>query len=322
MGWLSLCYLYLIPLGLNPLIYTISAVILLGTLAIVAIITCWIRARRSFNSRSLRSNNTPQDYLDYISDNEFTPMTTSEFLASLQERPPTYNESEQIQSRITQEGDGERSDNPPPNSEQRQGRETGGSGENTNTEASGSSAAGPSSSSGARSSRRDASGDVTMQASGSSAAGPSSSSEARSSRRDASGDATMQASGSSAEPGLSQAGPSSSSEARSSRRDASGDAMMQASGRDLPVVGDLLGVDLDVPMQLEAAPQQPVDILTPTQEQISEIEATVGAVNERMRQIRQRERELNLRLQDDNREGNAVTGTMDTEDIFLFDRPV
>ena len=267
--------------------------ILLGTLAIVAIITCWIRARRSFNSRSLRSNNTPQDYLDYISDNEFTPMTTSEFLASLQERPPTYNESEQIQSRITQEGDGERSDNPPPNSEQRQGRETGGSGENTNTEAS-----------------------------GSSAAGPSSSSEARSSRRDASGDATMQASGSSAEPGLSQAGPSSSSEARSSRRDASGDATMQASGRDLPVVGDLLGVDLDVPVQLEAAPQQPVDILTPTQEQISEIEATVGAVNERMRQIRQRERELNLRLQDDNREGNAVTGTLDTEDIFLFDRPV
>ena len=258
MGWLSLCYLYLIPLGLNPLIYTISAVILLGTLAIVAIITCWIRARRSFNSRSLRSNNTPQDYLDYISDNEFTPMTTSEFLASLQERPPTYNESEQIQSRITQEGDGERSDNPPPNSEQRQGRETGGSGENTNTEASGSSAA----------------------------------------------------------------EPRNSSEARSSRRDASGDATMQASGRDLPVVGDLLGVDLDVPVQLEAAPQQPVDILTPTQEQISEIEATVGAVNERMRQIRQRERELNLRLQDDNREGNAVTGTLDTEDIFLFDRPV
>lgn len=292
-GWVSLCYRYLPPSGLNPLIYTISAVILLGTLAIVAIITCWIRARRSFNSRSLRSNNTPQDYLDYISDNEFTPMTTSEFLASLQERPPTYNESEQIQSRITQEGDGERSDNHPPNSEQRQGRETGGSGENTNTEAS-----------------------------GSSAAGPSSSSEARSSRRDTSGDVTMQASGSSAEPGLSQARPSSSSEARSSRRGTSGDATMQANSRDLPVVGDLLGVDLDVPVQLEAVPQQPVDILTPTQEQISEIEATVGEVNERMRQIRQRERELNLRLQDDNREGDAVTGTLDTEDIFLFNRPV
>ena len=220
-------------------------------------------------------------------------MTTSEFLASLQERPPTYNESEQIQSHMTQEeGDGESSDNRPPNSEQRQGRETGGSGENTNTEAS-----------------------------GSSAAGPSSSSEARSSHRDTSENPNTEASVSSVEPGLSQAGPSSSSEARSSRRDTSGDATMQASSRDLPIVGDLLGVDLDVPEQLEVVPQQSVDILTPTQEQISEIEATVGAVNERMRQIRQRERELNLRLQD-NREGDAVTGTLDTEDIFLFDRPV
>ena len=261
-NWVSLCYWP--PSGLNPLIYTISAVILLGTLAIVAIITCWIRARRSFNSRSLRSNNTPQDYLDYISDNEFTPMTTSEFLASLQERPPTYNESEQIQSRMTEtEGDrGESSDDRPPNSEQRQGRETGGNGGNSNTEAS----------------------------------------------------------GSSTEP--SQAEPSSNSGARSSRRDTSGGATMQASSRDLPAVGDLLGVDLDVPVHLEVVPQQPVDILTPTQEQISEIEATVGAVNERMRQIRERERELNQRLQDGNKEGDTVTGTLDTEDIFLFDRPV
>lgn len=88
-------YSYLI--GLNPLIYTISAVILLGTLAIVAIITCWIRARRSFNNRIFRPNTTPQDYFDYINDNEFTPLTSSEFAASLQERPPTYVESERIE---------------------------------------------------------------------------------------------------------------------------------------------------------------------------------------------------------------------------------
>lgn len=86
--------------GLNPLIYTISAVILLGTLAIVAIITCWIRARRSFNNRIFRPNTTPQDYFDYINDNEFTPLTSSEFAASLQERPPTYVESEQIEQNV------------------------------------------------------------------------------------------------------------------------------------------------------------------------------------------------------------------------------
>ena len=83
--------------GLNPLIYTISAVILLGTLAIVAIVTCWIRARRSFNNRIFRPNTTAQDYFDYINDNEFTPLTSSEFAASLQERPPTYIESERIE---------------------------------------------------------------------------------------------------------------------------------------------------------------------------------------------------------------------------------
>ena len=74
--------------------------ILLGTLAIVAIITCWIRARRSFNNRIFRPNTTPQDYFDYINDNEFTPLTSSEFAASLQERPPTYVESEQIEQNV------------------------------------------------------------------------------------------------------------------------------------------------------------------------------------------------------------------------------
>ena len=91
-------------IGLKPLIYTVASVVLLGTLAIVAIITCWIRARRSFQNRVMRPNNTPQDYLDYINDNEFTPLTTSEFLASLQERPPTYNQSEEM---IQQTGEGD-----------------------------------------------------------------------------------------------------------------------------------------------------------------------------------------------------------------------
>ena len=96
--FLILYHLFYSPhVGLNPLIYTISAVILLGTLAIVAIITCWIRARRSFNNRIFRPNTTPQDYFDYINDNEFTPLTSSEFAASLQERPPTYVESERIE---------------------------------------------------------------------------------------------------------------------------------------------------------------------------------------------------------------------------------
>ena len=89
--------LVVVLLGLNPLVYTISAVILLGTLAIVAIITCWIRARRSFGVSSVRGNNTPQDYLNYINDEEFTPLTQSEFAASLDERPPSYLESEKLE---------------------------------------------------------------------------------------------------------------------------------------------------------------------------------------------------------------------------------
>jgi len=85
---------------LNPLVYTISAVILLGTLAIVAIITCWIRARRSFSGSTVRGNNTPQDYLNYINDEEFTPLTQNEFMASLEERPPSYLESERLEQAV------------------------------------------------------------------------------------------------------------------------------------------------------------------------------------------------------------------------------
>lgn len=99
-------------LGLKPLIYTVASVILLGTLAIVAIITCWIRARRSFHNRIIRPNNTPQDYLDYISDNEFTPLTTSEFMASLHERPPTYNQSEEMTQQSDETGNTNAQDRP------------------------------------------------------------------------------------------------------------------------------------------------------------------------------------------------------------------
>lgn len=56
----------------------------------------------------LRSNTTPQDYFDYINDNEFTPLTSSEFAASLQERPPTYIESERIEQ---SESEGNRDSN-------------------------------------------------------------------------------------------------------------------------------------------------------------------------------------------------------------------
>ena len=54
-----------------------------------------------------QSTTNPQDYLDYINDNEFTPLTTSEFVASLQERPPTYNESEEIEGQTQPEGSAE-----------------------------------------------------------------------------------------------------------------------------------------------------------------------------------------------------------------------
>lgn len=69
-------------------------------MAIVAIITCWIRARRSFSTSNARPSSTPQDYLDYINDDEFTPLTSSEFVASLQERPPSYHESERMEQTV------------------------------------------------------------------------------------------------------------------------------------------------------------------------------------------------------------------------------
>ena len=54
-----------------------------------------------------QATTNPQDYLDYISDNEFTPLTSHEFAASLQERPPTYHESEEIEGQTRPQEDGE-----------------------------------------------------------------------------------------------------------------------------------------------------------------------------------------------------------------------
>ena len=73
----------------------------LGILTIVAIITCWLRSRKNVNIRQpLLPRDSPLDYLDYIQEGQFTPLTTSEFLASLSERPPTYNESQDIEQQM------------------------------------------------------------------------------------------------------------------------------------------------------------------------------------------------------------------------------
>ncbi len=95
---------------MNPLIYTVVSALFLGILILVSIITCWIRSRKNSRLRSLLPQESPQDYLDYIQQGEFTPLTTSEFIASLRERPPTYNESEVIQRQL---GTTEDSDTPP-----------------------------------------------------------------------------------------------------------------------------------------------------------------------------------------------------------------
>lgn len=91
----SLFTFFIYP-GLNPLIYAVSVLILLGSLALVALLTCWIRVRRSYNRRHYQLTNNPQDYLDYISDNDLTPLASSELAASLEERPPSYSESEKM----------------------------------------------------------------------------------------------------------------------------------------------------------------------------------------------------------------------------------
>lgn len=88
---------------MNPLIYTIVSGVLLFILILVSIITCWIRSRKNARLRALLPQDSPQDYLDYIQQGQFTPLTSIEFIASLRERPPTYNESQVIQRRMDEE---------------------------------------------------------------------------------------------------------------------------------------------------------------------------------------------------------------------------
>lgn len=96
--------LILLTVGVNPLIYTVIAVFLLGTLAVVAIVTCWIRARKTFYRRHrLPQFTTPRDYFDGISDSDFTPLTANQFYASLRDAPPTYHESEVIQANLRED---------------------------------------------------------------------------------------------------------------------------------------------------------------------------------------------------------------------------
>ena len=103
--------LALYPPALNILIYTVIAGVFLGVLMLVSIITCWVRSRKNNRLRSLLPQDAPQDYLDYIQQGQFTPLTTSELIASMRERPPTYNESEVIQRRMNDTSHG---DTPPP----------------------------------------------------------------------------------------------------------------------------------------------------------------------------------------------------------------
>lgn len=65
------------------------------------------------SQRTLLPQESPQDYLDYIREGQFTPLTTSEFIASLHERPPTYGESQDIQRSMSNE-DGDNNGRPSP----------------------------------------------------------------------------------------------------------------------------------------------------------------------------------------------------------------
>ena len=71
--------------------------------------------RRSNSRRQYQLTSNPQDYLDYISDNDLTPLSASEFVASLEERPPSYGESEQMRSE-TREGQNGQGIEPAPRS--------------------------------------------------------------------------------------------------------------------------------------------------------------------------------------------------------------
>ena len=97
--------------GLNPLIYTLLAVTLLGTASVVAMISCWMRHRRIMQRRREALFGT--EYLDFMGEQDFTTVTTNQLLASLGEAPPTYQQSEVIEQRLRQADDSDE-ETPPP----------------------------------------------------------------------------------------------------------------------------------------------------------------------------------------------------------------
>ena len=205
----------------------------------------------------LRSNSAPQDYLDYISDSEFTPMTSSEFLASLQQRPPNYNESAELESQM---------------------RRSQGGGNGAEGSQEGTSAGETLSTFAARIQRR-----------------------RRRNRR-----------------GLDpeREGEENQTQERSST-DSSHDTREQ--GATLATHADAHATDDDPPIgpsirrirdtgeresrvttgTLIEVDVEPVAISAPTEQQIIEIEAAVGAVNERMSRMRERDRELTQRVEEE-----------------------
>ena len=101
---------YLLSAGINPLIYTVTAVALLGTASIVAMVSCCIRQRRAMLRR--REFLFGRDYLDFMNDRDFTQLTANQLAASLHEAPPTYQQSEEIERQLKDTEDDE--DTPPP----------------------------------------------------------------------------------------------------------------------------------------------------------------------------------------------------------------
>ena len=222
----------------------------------------------------LRSNSAPQDYLDYISDNEFTPMTTSEFLASLQQRPPTYNESAEIESQMRrpQEGD---------NSEENPEGGSGGNSENLPMLAGRI----------ARRRRRNRRGSGPERGEGNRTQEQSSAESSNDTHEQTAPPATH------ADVHTTSDSPTGGS---SSTRDGGATEPQVATGT-------LVEVDME-----------PVTVSAPTEQQIIEIEAVVGAVNERISRIRERDRELTQRIEEEDEDLLASEAST----LLADDRPL
>ena len=227
----------------------------------------------------LRSNSAPQDYLDYISDNEFTPMTSSEFLASLQQRPPNYDESAELESQMRRGGqeDGNGSEGNQEGTPQ---------GESLSTFA-------------ARIQRRRRRSRRGLD--------PEREEENRTREQsvaDSSNDTHEQQSTSPATLADTHTTDASPTGAGNSREGDTGDRESQIT------TGTLIEVDIE-----------PVAISAPTEQQIIEIEAAVGAVNERMSRIRERDRELTQRVEEEEDEDllASESSSLLTADRSLLD---